>query len=228
MRARNIKPGFFKSEGLASCSFQARLLFIGLWCMADREGKLEDRPLRIKAELFPYDNVNIDKLLDEIASKKDCDGTPSFIVRYGEPKRYLQILHFLSHQNPHVKEQESVIPDFTPCPVQEPCNNGSSLEVAGLIPESLLLNPDIPIIVQAQYSQLEQAINDFKEMRKKIKAPLTDKAEILLRKKLDKLARTQGEQAEILNQSTMNCWRGVWELKDRQSLQPTKAKGYIE
>jgi len=33
----------------------ARLLYPGLWMLADREGRLEDRPLRIKAEILPYD-----------------------------------------------------------------------------------------------------------------------------------------------------------------------------
>lgn len=146
MRARNIKPGFFKSEGLASCSFPARLLFIGLWCIADREGRLEDRPLRIKAELFPYDNVNVEKLLDEIASKKDCDGSPSFLVRYGHPKKFIQILHFLSHQHPHIKEQESEIPVFDgaskQCTVQAPDLQQPSTDLARLNPDSLILNPE--------------------------------------------------------------------------------------
>lgn len=142
MRARNIKPGFFKSEGLASCSLAARLLFIGLWCMADREGRLEDRPLRIKAEIFPYDNVNIEKLIEEIASKTDCDGTPSFIVRYGYPKKYIQILHFLTHQHPHIKEQESTIPDISTCPMQAPTFTETCPGVARLNPESPSLKPE--------------------------------------------------------------------------------------
>ena len=62
MRARNIKPGFFKNEALADCDLQARLLFVGLWCMADREGRMEYRPKRIKIEVLPYDNCNIEKL----------------------------------------------------------------------------------------------------------------------------------------------------------------------
>ena len=37
-RSRNIKPGFFKNEHLAECQPLARLLFIGLWTLADREG----------------------------------------------------------------------------------------------------------------------------------------------------------------------------------------------
>ena len=53
-RARNIKPGFFKNEFLADLPFETRLLFIGLWTLADREGRLEDRPRKIKMELFAY------------------------------------------------------------------------------------------------------------------------------------------------------------------------------
>ena len=53
MRARNIKPGSFKNEDLCEIEPLGRLVLIGLWCVADREGKLEDRPKRIKAELFP-------------------------------------------------------------------------------------------------------------------------------------------------------------------------------
>ena len=52
-RARNIKPGFFKNELLAEMPPETRLLFMGLWCLADREGRFEDRPKKIKMELFP-------------------------------------------------------------------------------------------------------------------------------------------------------------------------------
>lgn len=171
MRARNIKPGFFKSEGLASCSFQARLLFIGLWCVADREGRLEDRPARIKAELFPYDNVNIEKLLDELASKKDCDGTPSFIVRYGHPKRYIQILHFLSHQHPHMNEQESIIPDISTCTVQAPDDSGKTPSESLLpITDSLIPITDTSPPVRNYFSIF------YKTYPKKKARPLAEKA----------------------------------------------------
>ena len=51
-RARNIKPGFFDNETLGELPALTRLLFIGLWCLADREGRLQDRPKRIKKELL--------------------------------------------------------------------------------------------------------------------------------------------------------------------------------
>jgi hypothetical protein len=71
MRARNIKPGFFKNEELATKDPLARILFEGLWCMADREGRLEDRPARIKAEVLPYDECDIEPLLSSLASGGD-------------------------------------------------------------------------------------------------------------------------------------------------------------
>lgn len=103
-RSRNIKPGFFKNELLAECSPMARLLFAGLWCLADRAGRLEDRPKRIRAEVMPYDDGSVDEMLNEL-HKAD------FIMRYqaGEHK-FIQIQNFAKHQNPHHREPESTIP----------------------------------------------------------------------------------------------------------------------
>ncbi len=103
-RSRNIKPGFFKNEVLAEMSAEARLLFIGLWTLADREGRLEDRPKRIRAELFPFDMIDTDPLLDRLVQ----DG---FLIRYeSEGARFIQIENFTKHQQPHHKEVASVIP----------------------------------------------------------------------------------------------------------------------
>ena len=104
MRARNIKPGFFKNDTLAELDFAGRLLFIGLWGLADREGRLEDRPKKIKAEIFPYDDVAVDSFLGELAKR-------NFIIRYEvEGECYIQIVHFDKHQNPHPREAPSTIP----------------------------------------------------------------------------------------------------------------------
>lgn len=103
-RSRNIKPGFFKNEDLADCDPLARILFAGLWTIADREGRLEDRPKRIKAEILPYDNVDGDALLSQLVER-------GFIVRYcvdGHP--YLSIPTFIKNQQPHINEAQSTIP----------------------------------------------------------------------------------------------------------------------
>ena len=99
-RIRLIKPGFFLDDELAECSPLARLLFAGLWTIADRQGRIEDRPKRIKTETLPYDQCDIDKLLDELANPPRGTG---FIVRYSiGGERYIAIPSWQKHQSPHV------------------------------------------------------------------------------------------------------------------------------
>ena len=118
-RARNIKPGFFKNELLVDLPAFDRLLFIGLWCLADREGRVEDRPKRVKMELFPCDDYSVDVGLDSLAKA-------GFIKRYeADGKRVVAITNFLKHQTPHGTEKDSELPDehgkYT---VHERNNNG--------------------------------------------------------------------------------------------------------
>lgn len=113
-RIRGIKPDFFKDEHLAELSFEARLLFAGLWCYADKMGRLEDRPKYLKAEIFPYDKVDIEKLLNILAKPKITERPEKiFIVRYEVNRRkYIEIPEFSKHQTPHHTEKESMIPKF--------------------------------------------------------------------------------------------------------------------
>lgn len=103
-RSRNIKPGFYANEDLAECSIWARFIFPGLWMLADRDGRLEDRPKRIKGELLRYDDIEIEPLLADLAEH-------GFIVRYrvGE-QQLIQVTAFMRHQNPHHREAHSVLP----------------------------------------------------------------------------------------------------------------------
>lgn len=103
-RSRSLKPGFFTNEVLAEIAPLGRILFQGLWCLADREGRLEDRPRKIKAEILPYDDCDVESLLNELNKRY-------FITRYAvNGARFIQINAFAKHQNPHIKEAESVIP----------------------------------------------------------------------------------------------------------------------
>jgi hypothetical protein len=127
-RARSIKPAFFKNELLAAIPPYGRLLFIGLWTLADREGRLEDRPARIKAELFPYEHdVSVEGLLD-------CLDAQGFIERYEvEGARYIEVTSFAKHQNPHHKEADSVIPGKDGArPVKAPAKARASRADSGL------------------------------------------------------------------------------------------------
>lgn len=147
-RARSLKPGFFRNEELLELSFETRLMFAGLWTLADRAGRLEDRPKRIKIELFPLDEVDIDDNLSQLQER-------GFIVRYvSGANRYIQVTNFDKHQNPHKSERDSTIP--APCEqgastMQEPGTNTiNRADSFNLTPDSGILTPDSQSHAQAR------------------------------------------------------------------------------
>ncbi|WP_434516684.1 hypothetical protein AB6Q56_08865 [Dechloromonas sp. ARDL1] len=107
------------------------MLFAGLWCLADRAGRLEDRPKRIRAEVLPYDDGSVDEMLNEL----DQAG---FILRYQVGGlRFIQVQNFAKHQNPHHREAESTIP----APVEDGASHAQGTDKPGA---SLGLAPDKP------------------------------------------------------------------------------------
>lgn len=165
-RSRNIKPGFFKNEDLADLGPYVQLLFAGLWTLADREGILEDRPRRIKADIFPHYDF-------------DVNGGLTLLHRFGFVRRYkvndkpyIHIVEFAKHQSPHSTERKSDLPGpdhadpdevaATPhestvstdnvgltvsTPLGHHGNTPDSLNTDSLIPDSLCTdspNPDSP------------------------------------------------------------------------------------
>jgi len=109
-RSRNIKPGFFTNDELVELPFEYRLLFAGLWTIADRDGRLVDRPKKIKLEIFPGDDVDCAAGLQALVDS-------GFIERYEVGgKKFIQVLNWHKHQTPHHKEVASQIPAK---PIQE-------------------------------------------------------------------------------------------------------------
>ena len=122
-RIRTIKPDFFTDENIADLSPFARLLFIGMFCHADRKGVLEYRPKRLKVQILAYDSVNIEELINEIHSIGK-------IYRYiiGS-KNFIQIKGFQRHQRPHHTEKDSDLPEYNgEETVVSPCKDGEEKE----------------------------------------------------------------------------------------------------
>lgn len=152
MRSRNIKPGFFKNEILGTLDPIIALTYAGLWTLADKRGRLEDRPIRIKGELFPYrDNVDVNGYLTVLERE-------GFILRYTvEGIALIQVLKFGEHQSPHHTERESKLPappcknnDFPRNPeftVKSPLEHRESTQAKrsdSLIPDSLIPDTTLP------------------------------------------------------------------------------------
>lgn len=153
MRARNLKPSIFRNELLAVADPLYTLIYEGLWCLADRDGRLEDRPARIHLE------VNPGRSFDGTARALEWLADNGFIIRYGAGDgRFIQVVNFTKHQKPHQNEKPSEIPahDFVPrhevvpeIEQQTLCLGAKHLALnpSSLNPESLILNPESPFTV---------------------------------------------------------------------------------
>ena len=66
-------------------------------------------------------------------------------------------------------------------------------------------------------NDLVNTLVDFMKMRKSIKKPLTDRALKGILTKLDNLCENEQTKIEILEQSIINCWAGVFPLKAKNN-----------
>lgn len=133
MRARNLKPSLFKNELLAVADPLYTVVFQGLWCLADRAGRLEDRPARIHFE------VNPGRAFDGTCRALDWLAEHGFILRYkADGRPVIQVTNFSKHQSPHVKEATSTIP--------APDEPGANTGLAHLTPDSGFLTADCGLL----------------------------------------------------------------------------------
>jgi uncharacterized protein YlbG (UPF0298 family) len=161
-RARNIKPAFFLNTDLSEIPALGRLAFIGLWTLADYKGCIECNFKKIKAQVLPYDECNLEDLLNNLEQFR--------FIRYYfvQGKRYIKIENFERHQNPHKNEREagSDIPDITEKDneIIDLTQDGTKTDLIGSArADSLLLIPDspIPITKQTRTSSLDDGFEEF-------------------------------------------------------------------
>ena len=77
-------------------------------------------------------------------------------------------------------------------------------------------NIDKIINAYTENNSLVEAIKDFIKMRKTIKKPITDRGLKMILNKLDQYGNDDLEKIEILENSIVNCWQGVFELKNKK------------
>jgi hypothetical protein len=227
-RARNIKPGFFKNEDLADLDHQTRLLFIGLWTIADRDGRFENRPRKIKAELFPYESVDVEVCINRLCSKQ-------FLSMYevgGE--QFIEVVNWSKHQKPHHRETPSDIPappkekrkakqrDTDASAVHQSCINEPSSNEVALCPTDSLI-PDSGFSDSGFSDSGARTVHDsldpiackrFMDYRTQIRKPIKPVSILAAQRKL---AGFGADQAQVVEQSIANSWTGLFELKERRN-----------
>ena len=102
---RTLKHEFFTDLRVGKLQFGDRLLFAGLWTLADRDGRLKEQPGEFLRKLMPY-NPDYD-ISDALVRLHDAN----LITRYQiHGEFHIQIRNWLKHQNPHHTEVSRNIP----------------------------------------------------------------------------------------------------------------------
>lgn len=247
-RARNIKPAFFTNDELGELPPLARILFIGMWTIADFKGCFEYKPKRLKVQLLPYDDCDIEQL----ANILDKSGFISIYTVQGQ--RYIKVVNFHKHQNPHKNEKEggSQIPDITQADEKNPLksDNLENIEInheqdgtdradsLNLIPDSLNLIPEnsTPDKVESSASPQpkfsfktelkkhgvsEESATEFMQVRKAKKATNTKNAFESLLSESQKANLTLAQSIDycLKRQSPWGAFKASWFQKEQQPQQ---------
>jgi hypothetical protein len=132
VRIRSIKPEFYTDAKVGRCEPMARLLFIGLWGMADKNGVCEWHPDEAAVRLFPYDGLTISKM-EALCAQLVTHG---LIERYRyEGDEFLYVRNFSKHQVLHHTEKNSTrVNGPTPKDLQELADGGALQECTGSTP----------------------------------------------------------------------------------------------
>ena len=120
-RIRSVKPEFWIDEKLAiSTSRDARLIYIGLWNLADEHSRVRGSSAYLKGQLFAYDDdltpSTLGRLIDELEAA-------SAVVRYvADGETYLYLPKLARHQRLEPDKVPSRLPAPPPELVEaEPC-----------------------------------------------------------------------------------------------------------
>jgi hypothetical protein len=135
-RSRFIKGAYFLHEDISDLVIATRLFFIGLWTLADREGRIIDRPRKIHMALFPRDTVDVDAMLNELAAY-------GFVHRYrvGDVA-VIQVMNWGRHQSPHHREAPSVLPPL-------PASNDPLEKTGAVVFSAAPVAPVVPVATVA-------------------------------------------------------------------------------
>lgn len=216
-RIRTIKPEFPHSESMGRVSRDARLLFVQLWTVCDDSGRARGNSRMLASLLFPYDD-DAPALIDSWLSELEAEGC---LVRYlVDGSSYLQICNWLNHQKID-KPSPSKFPEFDESSrilanprEHSSLDQGPRTEDQGKDqgPKARKREPAAPGFALPDWLP-KDVWDGFAEMRKRIKAPLTDKAAELIVRDLEKLKGEGHCPVAVIEQSISRSWRGVFPLK---------------
>lgn len=221
MPNRILKESICTSDSIDSLSWFEEVLFYRLMVNCDDYGRFDGRSAVIKSRLFPLkDNITI-KSIDAAINKLVSVELVALYEFEGKP--YLHLPSWDKHQSVRAKRSKYPQPDETSVIMQADASKCKQMQAdVPVIQSNPNPNPNPKADAFTAFadgdSDLLKSLNDFAQMRKAIKKPMTDRAKTMLCNKLVKLSN--GDHAvmrEMLDESTMHSWSDVYEPKSKKN-----------
>lgn len=202
-RIRTIKPEFFTSEDIVSMSPLARLLYIALWCEADKEGRMAWKPKTFKMRYLPGDGCDIDALCAEIVDS-------GMVVLYGDGYAYIPA--FSAHQHINPRESASQLPE----PKESDASTTRQPRVNHATVTPSIRDSDAQVGREGKGRSITRDAlptpdgvsnsvwQDFLKLRKTKKSPVTETA-------LDGIRAEATKAGYSLNQALETCCKRGWQ-----------------
>jgi hypothetical protein len=240
-RIRTIKPEFWHDEKVGNLKRDERLLYIGLWNLADDDGVCKASPVFIKSSLFPYDDdLRINILIAWLSNLEKARMLIPFVLR---DERYYVIRTFSDHQviNRPSKSRwpEGFVSNiiqgvdtnthgvFTECSHQEEereQGTGNGKRKAQAPPDFekklILVNPFSDEFLQTWILWKDYKKKEFRFLFKSLESEQASLNELV------ELAEGHESSAvQIIHQSMAKGWKGLFKLKDNGKNGKTVATG---
>jgi hypothetical protein len=218
MRIRSIKPAFWKSETLASIAKEHRLLAIALLNYADDAGYFQAHDALIRGECFPFDedSTNVRRGLDELSRIAFIAlGTAESGQRIG------RVVNFSDHQRIDKPSPSKFLgmtvtwDEFDDGSANPPGMIGDPSPTEGKGKEGKGRGAPAGVVVADWVPKPEW--DSFVEMRKKIRAPLTDRAKTLALAELEKLRAAGHDPAAVINTAVLNSWKSFYPPREKSA-----------
>ena len=182
-RIRTVKPELFRHEALFDAELDSglplRLAFVGLFTVADCEGRFPWKPRTLKLDVLPHDTVDFSAVLTALERA-------GFIQSYeANGTRYGLIPGFAKHQHINIKEKEKGSdypppPEISPSEVPVPSQNHPSTipEPSQNHPSTLPERQEVEVEVEVEVEEEEEGKGKGEERedaraRKRPPAPIS-------------------------------------------------------
>lgn len=157
------------------------------------------------AKQFNISDSKVKRILIDFESDRQIDRQRS------NQNSLITILNWSLYQQ-RDRQDDQLLTDNCPTSDRPVTTNKNVKNVKNEITKEIKPLKDKNIVFFPTDEVLNQAFIDFTEFRKKKKSPMTEKAIDLMIKKLASLTSSNDEKIEILNQSIMSGWTGVFPL----------------